>query len=168
MFSVAALAEVKLEGGVARATSNYTAPYTADKAFIPGHANCWYNSDGEGKNFPQVIWYEFPEAKRFVPGRVSFRGRQRGCEDCFQSETPTMWQFIGSNDETCDRFSRWTVLCQDLSDRGYPNNKRVKYCNVDDKITSEFRCLGITILNNLNISGEASLKDVRMWKKTYQ
>ena len=167
MFSVAALAEVRFEGGVANSSppSEGDTGWTASKAFILGHTKSWYS--GVGKIFPMTVWYEFPEGKHFVPGRVSFRGRQ-DCPNCFKDQTPTMWQFVGSNDDKCDRFSRWTVLCQDLSDRGYPNNKRVKYCNVDDKITSEFRCLGITLLNNLNISGEASLKDVRMWKKTYQ
>ena len=155
-----ALTEVRFQGGSAQSTSQAGPPWTADKAFILGDANAWHNSRGI---FPSTVWYEFPTGQRFVPGRVSFRARQ----DCCQDQGPTMWQFVGSNDETCDRFSHWTVLCQDLSGSGYPHRAWTKYCDVDEKINTEFRCLGISVLNTGHKDPAASLKDVRMWKKAF-
>ena len=157
---VVAVSEVRFEGGSARAS--ITRPgWEADRAFILGYANGWYNN---GQIFPNIIWYEFPKGKRFVPARVSFRGRQ----DSIVDQAPAMWQFVGSNDETCDRFSKWTVLCQDLSKEKYPHKKWTKYCEVDEKIFCEFKCLGISVLNSHNKDGYAALKDVRMWKRAYQ
>jgi len=162
LFPVSALAEVRIEGGIARATSQWTAPWTADKAFILGHANAWHNDVENGRIFPQTVWYEFPAGKRFVPGRVSFHGRQDS------NSGPATWQFVGSNDESCDQYSRWTVLCQDLSKDPLPHKAWTQYCDVDDKIISEFRCLGIAVLNVFREDGFAGLKDVRMWKKVFQ
>merc|ERR1712228_135227 len=95
--------------------------------------------------------------------RISFRSRQ----DCCQNEGPTVWQFVGSNDESCGRFGHWTVLCEDNSDTGHRTKAWTKYCNVDDRILSEFRCLGISVLNTHSVHGYASLKDVRIWKKVF-
>ena len=164
LAAVAALAEVRFEGGSAHATSSHPAPWTADKAFIRGHTNVWHNDIGDGRIFPQTVWYQFPAGSRFVPGRVSFRGRQDCCED----SAPAMWQFVGSNDETCNEFSRWSVLCQGLSKDSYPHKAWTQYCDVDDKIRSEFRCLGIAVLNIYREDGFAGVRDVRMWKKVFQ
>ena len=75
---------------------------------------------------------------------------------------------MGSKDKTCDRFRRWTELCEDLCKEEGPHNKWTKYCNVDAQIHSECRCLGITISNTPSSDGIASLRDLRMWKKTNQ
>ena len=159
IFSVKALAEVTFEGGHAKATSQ-TAGRIPANAFILGHALGWHN---DGQIFPSMVWYEFPAGKQFVPGRITFRPRQ---EDCCLHDTPTMWQFVGSNDETCNRFSNWTVLCQNLSGNKVPYKAWTLFCDVDDKIITEFRCLGITVLNTFNKSGpNAALNDVRIWKK---
>ena len=146
------------EGGQAKATSQ-TAAWIPANAFILGHALGWHN---DGQILPSTVWYEFPAGKHFVPGRVTFRPRQ----DAYLENTPNMWQFVGSNDETCNRFSNWTVLCQDLSGNKAPYKGWTLFCDVDEKIITEFRCLGITVLNagQFNV---AAFKDVRMWKKVY-
>ena len=110
------LTEVKFEGGSANATKESPPTWTAAKAFILGHEYGWSTGD---EILPSTVWYEFPVGQQFVPARVSFRARQ----DTITLEAPTMWQFVGSNDETCQRFGNWTVLCQDLSGSGY----RTKY-----------------------------------------
>jgi len=161
-FPVPAISEVLFEGGSARTTSEHPAPWTPDKAFSSGHAHAWHNS--AVRIFPEIVWYEFPAGKSFVPGRVSFRGRQ----DCCLDEAPTVWQFVGSNDETCGKLGQWSILCGDNSNAGYPHKFWTKYCDVDDKITTSFRCLGIMVLNSHSVHGAASLRDVRMWKKVYQ
>ena len=113
--------------------------------------------------FPYMIWYEFPAGKSFVPARVSFHPRQ----DAFPECGPTIWQYIGSNDPVCGKFGNWTVLCEDLSNAGFRDKHAIKFCNVDEKILREFRCLGISILGTHDKGGAASLKDVRMWKKVF-
>ena len=110
-----------------------------------------------------MVWYDFPASRAFIPGRISFRGRQGCCTD----EAPTMWQFVGSNDEICSKSGHWTVLCEDKSNNGYQHEAFTKYCDVDDKILTEFRCLGVSVLNTNQKKSIASLKDVRMWKKVY-
>ena len=43
-----------------------------------------------------------------------------------------------------------------------------KFCEVDEKILTKFRCLGISVLNTKHPRGVVSLKDVRIWKKGQQ
>ena len=95
-----ALAEVTIEGGVAKTTANTPGNWVAKNAFIQGHAQGWFMGaiNGEYGRFPQMFWYEFPADKTFVPTKVSFNTRQ-DC-DC-NDQIPTIWQFIGSNDEDC-------------------------------------------------------------------
>ena len=161
-LSVEAISEVDIKGGSARATSQDAAPWTADKAFILGHANAWHNGEPYGM-FPEIVSYEFPQSKTFIPARVSFRPRI----DCCLDQGPTVWQFVGSNDENCGRFAHWTILCEDRSDTGYLNKFTTKYCDVDDRILSKFRCLGISVLRSHSKDGYASFKDVRMWEKIF-
>ena len=83
-------------------------------------------------------------------------------------QVPSVWQFVGSNDETCGKLGHWSILCEDKSNEGYRTKFWTKYCDVDDKITTAFRCLGIMVLNSHNKYGFTALRDVRMWKKVYQ
>ena len=76
---VAAITEVEIKGGHAYASSNYPAPWTADKAFILGHANSWHVAPHAYGLFPYLVWYEFPAGKTFIPARVSFRPRLDCC-----------------------------------------------------------------------------------------
>ena len=78
-----------------------------------------------------------------------------------------MFSILGSNDKKCGKYSHWTVLCEDRSNDDYHHKYWTKYCEVDDKILTEFKCLGITVLNNKNSGGYAALKGVRMWKKVF-
>jgi len=156
------LTEVKFEGGSANATNEHNQAFSAEKAFILGAANAddaWHN----GKEIlTSIVWYEFQI--KIVPGRVSFRGREKSNQNALTA--PVQWQFVGSNDETCNRFSCWTVLCEDLSGTAYPHKGWTKYCDVDEKITTEFRCLGIAVLNTRSADSGAALRDIRMWKKS--
>jgi len=147
---------VVFEGGSANATKELKPHWLAEKAFILGDSRAWHNGR---EILTSIVWYEFQEGHKFTPGRVSFRAYN-------VNQAPVMWQFVGSNDETCNRFSCWTVLCEDLSGTAYPHAKWTKYCDVDEKITTEFRCLGIAVLNTRTTDSSAALKDVRMWKKS--
>ena len=167
-MTVPAISEVEIKGGSAHATSSYGGPWTPEAAFILGHSYAWHNKCNPApcNPFPDTVWYEFPADAAFVPARVSFRPRQ----DCCHEQTPTIWQFVGSNDENCGKFGNWTVLCEDKSDTVVPTKAWTKYCDVDDTISKRFRCLGISGLNNRYKikEGYMSLKDVRFWRKTYQ
>merc|ERR1712002_447134 len=158
--TVMGLTEVKFEGGSANATEDQGAPWNPANAFILGHENGWANGD---EILPSTVWYEFPVGQQFVPARVSFRTRYTSADGKYG---PTMWQFVGSNDQTCQRFGNWTVVCQDLSGSGYRGEAWTKYCNVDENITTEFRCLGIAVLNDGGRDDPTVIvKDIRMWKK---
>ena len=163
LSSVTAISEVEFKDGVAHATSFYDHNWTADKAFILGHATGWRHNPTAFVIFPILIWYEFPADKTFVPAGISFRPRN----DNAPNEGPTMWKYVGSNDAKCSKAGNWTVLCEDLSDAGYRTKFTTKYCDVDDKSTRKFRCLGIMVLNTHHDGGVTALKDVRMWKKLY-
>ena len=117
---MSSIREVNIQGGSAHATSSHPAPWTPDKAFSVGHNNAWHNNRG---TFPSMVWYQFPAGATFIPARVSFRSRQ----DCCQDEGPSMWQFVGSNDENCGKNGDWTVLCEDLSDVGFRSKAYTKY-----------------------------------------
>jgi len=157
------LMEVEFKDGFANATQNYQSGWTADKAFNPDPALILYAWHNGYETLPSIVWYVFQDKDVFVPVSVSFRPRQDPPD--WKDMAPTMWQFVGSNDETCNRFSCWTVLCQDLSGTPYPHKGHTKYCDVDEKITTTFRCLGIRVLNNGRHDSQASLRDIRMWKK---
>ena len=107
--------------------------------------------------------YDFRTA--FVPGRVSFRPRiGDGCDPgkC----GATKWQFIGTNDEKCGRYSKWTILCEDLSGEVFKRQSQSKYCTVDDSKKKAFRCLGISVLEaSFANQSEVSLGGIKMWKK---
>ena len=165
LSSVTAISEVEFKDGVAHATSFYDHNWTADKAFILGHALGWHDNPNAYGIFPKLIWYEFPADKTFAPARISFRQRKDCCLASLQG--PTMWQYVGSNDPKCGISGNWTILCEDLSDAGYRTKFTTKYCKVDDQITRKFRCLGIMVLNTHSGGGNVALKDVRMWKKLY-
>ena len=76
---VRAISEVEIKGGTAHATGSWDSTLTPDKAFLSGVDvnNAWHNDqDGNQRNFPELIWYEFPTGQTFIPARISFRPRQ--------------------------------------------------------------------------------------------
>ena len=108
--------------------------------------------------------YDFRTA--FVPGRVSFRPRlSDGCGSGHWCGA-TKWQFIGTNDEKCGRYSKWTILCQDLSGKPFERMGQSKYCTVADDKRKAFRCLGISVLDtSYTGNSEVSLGGIKMWRK---
>merc|ERR1711942_346969 len=140
---------------------------TEEKAFMtPEHkANGWHNEkDGNKRTFPEMVWYQFPVDAAFTPARVSFRPRG----SCCLEQAPTMWEFVGSNDQECKEAGNWVGLCEDRSNTAWPSHYFTKYCDVKPEIVSKFRCLGVRVLNTLQKNGVVSLRNVRMWKKVLQ
>merc|ERR1711962_1208499 len=166
------LQELKFEGGRPSASSTYD----TSSNFIPSHAfqeaptRFWQSGrDEKGLGelavpFPHAIWYEFP--KPVIPGKVSFRPspREGGPGDGFIGATK--YQFVGSNDWPCSRYSRWTVLCEDLSGKLFERRTQSKYCTVDLHGRREaFRCLGINVLGSgYDKYVTVELTGIRMWK----
>ena len=93
---------------------------------------------------------------------MSFQPAQKGNS---MQGAPSSYQFVGSNDSTCNDDSTWTVLCEDLSDRAWRNEFEVRYCKVKPKILEKFRCLGIRALANRRSDGYTSLRNIRMWQR---
>lgn len=166
-----AMSEVEITGGSAKATSVLSESYKPENAFIRGNPRPW-ESGGDKKNddiFPQMVWYDFGHGNAFVPARVSFRGRP----DCSSSEnlscrqrTPSIWEFVGSNDDTCAGSGNWTVLCQDLSDVMPQKVGETKFCDVHSNNPREYRCLGINVIRVHDVY--TTLSNVRMWKNVIQ
>jgi len=164
------LQEVEFTGGNVGTSSVYSSSssYAAINAFkqtnVYWHSGRDANGNGDiSQPFPHLIWYDFRAA--FVPGRVSFRPRiGKGCDPGHCGATK--WQFIGTNDESCNRYSKWTVLCEDLSGQPFVRQSQSKYCTVDDSKRKAFRCLGISVLEaSYGHQSEVSLGGIKMWKK---
>jgi len=169
-----AISEVEITGGSADATSFYAENYKPKNAFIrDGSSRSPWDSGNDPKNkgvFPQMVWYDFGYGNAFVPARVSFRGRTDA--ENYQKQTPSVWEFVGSNDDVCTGSGNWTVLCQDLSDVVPQKQVETKFCDVNNSNPSvkqrEYRCLGINVIRIHSEYGFTSLSNVRMWKNVIQ
>jgi len=159
-----AIAEVAFENGSAHATSNAGSSYKPANAFIVGNKNAYWHSGGDDKHygvFPKMIWYDFSIGNGFVPARITFQSRQNG--DGSQIYTPSIWEFVGSNDDVCSKSGDWTILCRDYSDVQPRNIYAIKRCDVEGRAEKKFRCLGINILSTH--SGYSLVSNIRMWQK---
>ena len=144
----------------------------AEWAFQRTSNACWHSghdANGAGEAvipFPHLIWYEFKSP--IVPGRVSFRPWDgTGCGSTGYWCGATKWQFIGTNDEICDEYSAWTILCEDLSGKHFERSRQSKYCEVGIEIKGAFKCLGISVLDS-SFAGTyscVSMSGIRMWKR---
>jgi len=163
------LQEVKFVDGKAEASSQYDT-YYPQRAF---RSNTDYWASGKNKHgtgdwtpFPHLIWYDFGN-RSIVPARVGIRGWYHDLTPNYDPTDygPTMWEFIGSNDVECGKYSRWTVLCSDLSGKKFQRKTQIKYCDVHPWITASFRCLGINALNSAFAErDETVISTIRMWK----
>jgi len=165
-----ALQEVKFEGGKAGTSSRYgegelgNPEYAFDGDAYASDEGYWYSGrskkgKGQHQTFPHLIWYDFGE-RQIVPGEVGIRG--------LMGTAPTMWDFIGSNDKECGKYSAWTILCSDRSGKPFQTGLEMKYCDVDEKIKGSFRCLGIRVLNfeggkETYKYPTSSVATIRMW-----
>ena len=93
--------------------------------------------------------------------QMSFQPAQSGQN---LQHTPSSYQFLGSNDDTCNKYSTWTVLCEDLSDKPWREQEN-RYCKVKPEMKEKFRCLAIRALKNHQNDGHYSLKNVRIWER---
>jgi len=162
-----AIAEVAFKNGSAHATSVHSSSYGPAKAFIVGEVNKFWESSSDAKHrgvFPILIWYDFPVGNDFVPARITFQGCQNlGNPTTDTKYTPSIWEFVGSNDEVCSESGNWTILCRDYSHVQPQNHWAIKRCDVEGKAEKKFRCLGINILSTHGDRSHAS--NIRMWQK---
>merc|ERR1712142_459955 len=158
-----AIAEVAFTNGSAHATSASGSSYLPAKAFIVGGINYWYSSfDAKYTGvFPKMIWYDFSIGNGFVPARITFQSCQSS-SDCPQY-TPSIWEFVGSNDDVCSKSGEWTILCRDYSDVQPRSIYAIKRCDVEGRAEKKFRCLGINILSTHHAN--SALSNIRMWRK---
>ena len=163
LLTAEAIAEVAFENGSAHATSVHSSPYAPSKAFIVGNAgNDFWMSNGNVLYgaYPKMIWYDFSIGNGFVPARITFQSCPNS--DCPQY-TPSIWEFVGSNDDVCSKSGDWTILCRDNSDVQPRNIYAIKRCDVEGRVEKKFRCLGINILSTH--SGYSLVSNIRMWQK---
>jgi len=161
-----AISEVKITGGSAYATDVMSDDYKPDLAFLRGRFTTGWMSGSANRVYgvyPKMIWYDFGHGNSFVPARVTFRGYTK-CDKCTRY-TPSVWEFVGSNDDVCAGSGYWTVLCQDLSDVVPKEQLETKFCDVNSSPSmkqGEYRCLGINIIRAHSVY--TALSNVRMWK----
>jgi len=162
-----AIAEVAFKNGSAHATCFLSDYYGPAKAFIVGDKNAFWSSGSDAKYwgvFPKMIWYDFSVGNGFVPARITFQGCQNMQEPTADIEsTPSIWEFVGSNDDVCSESGAWTILCRDYSNVRPRNMFAIKRCDIEGKTEKKFRCLGINILNN--DAGVTYVSNIRMWQK---
>ena len=140
--------------------------FSPARFFVP---RCIAGQGGITFPFPHLIWYEFKTA--FLPGRVSFRPGQNNnhCGNTGYWCGATKWQFIGTNDADCNRYSNWTILCEDLSGKPFKFVTHSKYCTVRASLRKSFQCLGISVLEtNYPHSPNVTLGGVKMWRQVVQ
>ena len=160
-----AIAEVACNNGSANATSFWSGHEPAN-AFIVGNKDAFWLSGSDAKYkgvFPKMIWYDFSDGNGFIPARITFQGLQ-SCKptECTQF-TPSIWEFVGSNDDVCGKISDWTILCQDYSGVRPRNHWAIKRCDVKVREEKTYRCLGINILGNDEAYSYVS--NIRIWEK---
>jgi secreted trypsin-like serine protease len=168
--NIATIKEVDIKGGHAGASSQWNGDWAAKYAFkSSGNNVAWYSGNSDNSNhpedFPLYLWYDFE--KPFRPADISFRP-QPGPPRRFDDEV-TKFQFIGTNDKTCNKNSSWTVLCEDLSGKPFANSLETHFCLVKDSDYTTFRCLGLRILASYTrhkyYIGYASVSNIRMWER---
>ena len=81
---------------------------------------------------------------------------------------PTEWQFVGSYGDAgkCSKDSKWNVLCEDLSGKRISSRGETVSCEVPDKLTKSYQCLGINVLKLSTKAGLLLIKSVKMWKRS--
>jgi hypothetical protein len=166
--------EVPITGGIAGASSQWDdSTWQPENAFSPsGSIYGWHSGkSGDPAPFPLYLWYDFQRSIR--PADISFRPRQDGGQYGTIDHTVTKYQFVGTNDETCNEFSTWTILSEDLSGKPFADKFETRFCPVKNPVVNDgFRCLGLRILGTSDagsgpIPGHACLNNIRMWERVY-
>jgi len=158
-----AIVEMAFENGSAHATSSWdNSNHSPAKAFIVGNKGEYWHSSSGAKHlgvFPKMIWYDFSFGNGFVPARITFQG----APNADLTFVPSIWEFVGSNDEICSKSGEWTILCRDYSDVQPRNSYAIKRCDVEGRVEKKFRCLGINILSTH--TSYSLVWNIRMWRK---
>ena len=152
------------KNGSAHATSTSS---WATRAFILGDKKTYWQSNIESKYngvFPLMIWYDFSVGNEFVPARITFQSCQSSSNPTTDTKyIPSIWEFVGSNDDKCSHTGNWTILCRDYSDVKPRNIYAIKRCDVEGRAEEKFRCLGINILSTHE--SFSAVSNIRMWQK---
>jgi len=159
--------EIKFGSGLAGATSFLSDNWKPDNAFKHNLrvGKGWHTgpADGHATPLPAMIWYDF-KTEIYRPAEISFQPAQ---DYHNLQRSPTSYQFVGSNEESCDDYSAWTVLCEDLSGKAWRDAWEVRYCKVKPEMTWKFRCLGVRVLANHAglVGGWTTIRNIRMWER---
>ena len=160
--------------------------FSRDPAVFWASANESADRSGSGSGsaglasnpFLALIWFDF-RAESYAPTKVSFKPHQPEsgyADESAKMWTPTRWQFVGSNDETCAGNGTWTTLCEDVSGapiaardekrgckvKAEPTTMAVAKTTTTTTTTRVYRCLGIRILETPD-GNYAALHGIRIW-----
>eukprot|EP00111_Clytia_hemisphaerica_P007347 TCONS_00021378-protein len=105
-----------------------------------------------------MIWYHF--RKGFTPAEITFRSNS------VAAYVPTKYQFVGTNDEHCNQYSAWDILCEDLRGLKITYRYQTQRCVVSDFHTKSYSCLGIRVLGTtLDNTPHVGVGNMRFFKK---
>eukprot|EP00111_Clytia_hemisphaerica_P007346 TCONS_00021377-protein len=148
---------VAKEGTPGASSPPWAATYTVDKAFNhPNYYRGFHSKDPYG-NAPEMIWYHFRTG--FKPAEVTFRVGETA------SVGPAKYQIVGTNDEHCNQYSIWDILCEDLSGEKFVTRYQIKRCVVSDFHTKSYNCIGIRVFENSSATRDYGIGNIRFWKK---
>ena len=148
--------EVVFSEGIAGASSQY-ATFDPKHAFVPAGAP-WITDN----KHPQYLWYDFQNPGHlYCPTKISFLPEQSEGLATAPNRFPKIFQFIGTNDNTCNEDSHWEVLCEAEYQELVSSQQESRGCEVKEQ-SRNFRCFGIKVLENHGDKYTA-LDNVNIW-----
>ena len=166
------LTEVSFTGGIAAASSTYSG-LNAPNAFVPPDGSAYEETKhlwaAVNPVLPAFIWYDF-QRRSICPSKVSFLPRQDNLEWAIRNMA-TKYQFLGSNDETCNPQSSWTLLCEDLSGKKIKSFDESRGCEVVNArswgVQNKYRCISLKILElgQYQNGAMANVYNIRVWEQ---
>eukprot|EP00111_Clytia_hemisphaerica_P011934 TCONS_00035066-protein len=150
---------VAKEGTPGASSPGWDSNWSVDRAFNQPDYSFGYHTKDPYGNAPQMIWYHFREA--FRPAEITFRAAQD------PKDVPTKFQLVGSNDDHCNQYSPWTILCEDLRGLKVSTRYQIQRCVVNDFHTKSYKCVGLRILSGglTHNDPNVGLGNMRFWKR---
>ncbi|XP_066933661.1 uncharacterized protein [Clytia hemisphaerica] len=146
------------EGTAGASMPPLNANYGVEKAFGNADWAYGYRSNAKYGNLPAMVWYHF--RTEFEPAEVTFRSMG------VPGETANQYQLVGTNDEHCNQYSAWTILCENLTNIPVKTRYSSQRCEVGQFHNRRYKCVGIRILGtSYDNTPYVGLGNIRFFKR---
>ena len=143
--------------GTAGASSEYSADYSAQKAFNQEDPNARWCSTAR---YPGRIWFKFTYAVKVV--KISFSS----VDSKYWKESPKTFDVIASNDCSSSTWDIGWVLLS-VTNSGFTGQNQENSWQIPRTQQKSYRCYGIEGTENLGYWRDyISLKKLKMWQST--